>query len=305
MSGIQLEVVGAGRGGLQWDLAKGALRIGRAPGNDLILTDDQVSSHHAVVVLVDGQVMLTDLRSTNGTTLNGERRTDSVVLAHGDVVGLGPNVKLVVRVEEGSAVMEELVLEDSAAGLRLPLGRTPVHVAGHAIELVNVHLQEVVCRVDGEERTLAVDDTLVLDGAKLVVRRPGALVPTVRAGEAAFPYVVQTSLDGPTGPLAMFQHGLSGAEHTISAENRAVLIHLLAERLRVEREQDPAATGWCDDGSLRTAIWGAASRKQLANNLNVVIRRTRKELDGAGFDGSCIQKVYGHTRLFVREIRGS
>ena len=128
MSGIQLEVVGAGRGGLRWDLSKGALRIGRAPGNDLILTDDQVSSHHAVVVLVDGQVTLSDLRSTNGTTLNGERRSDAVALVHGDVVGLGPNVKLVVRVDAGGTLMDELVLEDAAAGLRLPLGRTAVHV---------------------------------------------------------------------------------------------------------------------------------------------------------------------------------
>ena len=162
--------------------------------------------------------------------------------------------------------------------------------------------ERVVCRVDGEEHTVQVDGTLALTGAQLVVRRPGSLVPTVRAGEAAFPYTVETSLDGPTGALAVFRHGLSGAEHTVSAENRAVLVHMLAVRLAEERAGDVEATGWCDDGSLRTAIWGAASRKQLANNLNVVIRRTRKELDAAGFDGSCIQKVYGHTRLFVREI---
>lgn len=109
------------------------------------------------------------------------------------------------------------------------------------------------------------------------------------------------SLDGPTGPSAAFEHLVTGARHTVSAENRAILVHLLARRLMAERATDPEAKGWCDDGGLRTAIWGAESRKQLANNLNVVIRRTRQELDKAGFDGSCIEKVHGHTRLHVAE----
>ena len=49
-----------------------ALRIGKAPsGNEIILSDGAVSRHHCVIEPGLGSAVLRDLRSTNGTILNG------------------------------------------------------------------------------------------------------------------------------------------------------------------------------------------------------------------------------------------
>ncbi|MGZ5967551.1 MAG: FHA domain-containing protein, partial [Polyangiales bacterium] len=51
------------------------IRIGRSPGNDLVLEAAHVSSEHARVVWSGERFLLQDLRSTNGTVImrRGER----------------------------------------------------------------------------------------------------------------------------------------------------------------------------------------------------------------------------------------
>ncbi|NXY98641.1 FHA domain-containing protein [Streptomyces sp. BR123] len=65
------------------------LRIGRDPGNGLRLTDETVSRVHAELGMHDGMWVLTDLGSSNGTTVNGRRVTGSIVVRDGDQVGFG------------------------------------------------------------------------------------------------------------------------------------------------------------------------------------------------------------------------
>lgn len=71
------------------------IRIGRAPDCDLILHDSRVSRRHARLVARDGVLVLTDLRSTNGTRVNGHRVTE-VVLGAGDRIDVG-DTSLVVQ----------------------------------------------------------------------------------------------------------------------------------------------------------------------------------------------------------------
>ncbi|MFE2146700.1 DUF1707 and FHA domain-containing protein [Streptomyces sp. NPDC059456] len=66
-----------------------ALRIGRDPGNGLRLTDETVSRVHAELGMRDGVWVLTDLGSSNGTTVNGRRVTGSVAVRDGDQIGFG------------------------------------------------------------------------------------------------------------------------------------------------------------------------------------------------------------------------
>lgn len=47
------------------------LRIGRLPTCDIVLTDPNISRQHAQVQREGDEVLLTDLRSTNGTIVNG------------------------------------------------------------------------------------------------------------------------------------------------------------------------------------------------------------------------------------------
>ena len=67
----------------------GAVTLGRNKGNAIVLTDPRVSRNHARIDVSDGEPLLTDLQSTNGTHLNGKRISGSVPLRPGDVVTVG------------------------------------------------------------------------------------------------------------------------------------------------------------------------------------------------------------------------
>jgi hypothetical protein len=64
------------------------IQIGRAPDCDLILVDPRVSRHHARLRPREGVLVLTDLGSTNGTFVNGQRVRE-VVLGGGDRIQIG------------------------------------------------------------------------------------------------------------------------------------------------------------------------------------------------------------------------
>ncbi len=65
------------------------ITIGRAPANDLCLADPAISSYHARLELRAGQVVLTDLKSKNGTFVNGSQLQGSTPLKPGDSVEMG------------------------------------------------------------------------------------------------------------------------------------------------------------------------------------------------------------------------
>jgi pSer/pThr/pTyr-binding forkhead associated (FHA) protein len=74
------------------------LRIGRAESNDLVLKGDtSASQFHARIELLEGQVVISDQNSSNGTWVNGKRITGQAVVKHGDRIRLG-NVVFRLRV---------------------------------------------------------------------------------------------------------------------------------------------------------------------------------------------------------------
>jgi len=56
------------------------VRIGRADDNDIIINDEMVSRHHAVIYLKDGKRFISDLGSTHGTYVNGNKVKDDLEL---------------------------------------------------------------------------------------------------------------------------------------------------------------------------------------------------------------------------------
>src|SRR5262245_42308908 len=63
--------------------------IGRAPANDLCLADPAVSSYHARIELKDGTIVLTDLKSKNGSFVNGKQLQGAMNLKSTDQVEMG------------------------------------------------------------------------------------------------------------------------------------------------------------------------------------------------------------------------
>ena len=89
----QIEIAGTARGGAPviHPVAGGRVTLGRAPGCDVVLADELVSSQHARVIEEDGTVYLLDLVSSNGTLVNG-RSIVRVALSRGDLIRIGPFV---------------------------------------------------------------------------------------------------------------------------------------------------------------------------------------------------------------------
>ena len=95
--------------------------IGRDPSVELPLQDDGISRRHCRIVLSDGKYWLEDLRSTNGTLLNGERVSQKRELKAGDRIYLGACVLKFTHdddIEVGyHAQMDALVGTDDLTGL--------------------------------------------------------------------------------------------------------------------------------------------------------------------------------------------
>lgn len=80
--------------------------IGREEGNTIRLNDERISRFHAKVQFDQGDLILTDLDSTNGTRLNGQP-VQVHRLRHGDCVLLGRSVLLYGSPDEISARFKE------------------------------------------------------------------------------------------------------------------------------------------------------------------------------------------------------
>ena len=70
-----------------------ALSIGRVDDNDIIIDDDTfISSHHARIEVRPEGVWVVDLKSTNGSFVNGQRLTGERSVRKGDRIQVGSTV---------------------------------------------------------------------------------------------------------------------------------------------------------------------------------------------------------------------
>jgi FHA domain/zinc-ribbon domain len=79
---------GGGRAGESFRPSGERTRIGRSPDCDIFLDDVTVSRNHAVLLERDGQYVVEDQGSLNGTFVN-RRRIDNAPLENGDEVQIG------------------------------------------------------------------------------------------------------------------------------------------------------------------------------------------------------------------------
>ncbi len=88
------------KGGAQrrMEFDKNEVTIGRVQGNDIILPKGNVSKRHSRIVLKDNRFIVVDLKSTNGTYVNGRKITSPLVVKPGDKIYIGD---FIMTVEEG------------------------------------------------------------------------------------------------------------------------------------------------------------------------------------------------------------
>ena len=114
--------------------------IGREEGNLLRLNDERVSRYHAKVQFDNGEVILTDLESTNGTRVNGNVVTIRR-LRPGDRVGVGRSLLLFGNETEIVARLATL------SGVTAP---GSVAADGGSVS-ATVHAASVAAQLDQEE----------------------------------------------------------------------------------------------------------------------------------------------------------
>jgi EmrB/QacA subfamily drug resistance transporter len=96
--------------------------IGREPECDLQVLDSEVSRVHAKVTVRDGVAVIDDLRSSNGTYVDGERILDRTTLAPGDRIQIGEaTIELTSPVFAGAAAR---VLPPQVSGVREVLSQS-------------------------------------------------------------------------------------------------------------------------------------------------------------------------------------
>lgn len=84
---------------------KPEITIGRVQGNDIVLPKGNVSKRHARVLLKDGKFIIVDLKSTNGTYVNGRKITTPLVVKEADKIYIGD---FIMGVEETNGEGESM-----------------------------------------------------------------------------------------------------------------------------------------------------------------------------------------------------
>ncbi len=74
----------------------GEIVIGRSSDLDMVLVEDMVSRKHAKITCSNGKITIEDLRSTNGTFVNGEK-VEQGRLKEGDRILIGTSILKLVR----------------------------------------------------------------------------------------------------------------------------------------------------------------------------------------------------------------
>jgi pSer/pThr/pTyr-binding forkhead associated (FHA) protein len=142
--------------------------IGREEGNLLRLNDERVSRFHAKVQFDNGEIIITDLESTNGTRVNGNvvqiRR-----LRPGDRVGVGRSVLLFGSEQEINARAAASMTANTPPGGHAPVPN-PIPATLHAQTLAG-HFQ------DESDFELNVHDKITSEGDGTLFLGPRALPP--------------------------------------------------------------------------------------------------------------------------------
>ncbi|MDF1564966.1 MAG: FHA domain-containing protein [Deltaproteobacteria bacterium] len=184
------------RAGTRVEVTDG-LEIGRSAGCGIRIHDDRASRVHARVLIDEGEVILEDLGSRNGTLLNGERATGRNTLRPGDRIRIGrtffvyePRTRLhPARFSGGLLLLDDeiAVVESEPVGAERPGRRWEDELRAASSRLQAMRSEMGVAGVLAEEAmrlvhargvaVLQVDDGSGAVSPMVIVGLPGIALP--------------------------------------------------------------------------------------------------------------------------------
>ncbi len=87
----KLVIIYGDKAGREYRLGPKRVLIGRTDQCDITINDSSVSRKHVSIESKDGRFLLQDLKSTNGTQVNG-KSVDIHLLSHGDKIRIGRTI---------------------------------------------------------------------------------------------------------------------------------------------------------------------------------------------------------------------
>lgn len=123
--------------------------IGRDDGLAVTLHSHNVSRRHAELLQADGELLLRDLGSRNGTYLNHERLARAEIVAHGDVLRFG-DIEFRLQIERDDSADDFTATEffnPSTSIDRMPIGAQKLEELLRQ-QLINPHYQPFISTAD-------------------------------------------------------------------------------------------------------------------------------------------------------------
>nr|HID13226.1 FHA domain-containing protein [Anaerolineae bacterium] len=138
--------------GQRWVIDQDQVTIGRGSDCDIMLPERQVSRHHARIERDDGDYLLRDLGSKNGTYVNGQEVRDKpYYLKDGDEIQIALCVKMGFVGADATLPLE---LTGPRRGLRIDRAARRVFVGGHELtpplSLAQYRLLELLLDHEGQ-----------------------------------------------------------------------------------------------------------------------------------------------------------
>ncbi len=126
---MSISLVKQGDAGVRVALGDARVAIGRNADNEFVLDDEQVSGYHANIYSLDGEYVIVDAGSTNGTFVNGERLQGRRVLKPNDRIGIG-NVVLTLEdpASRKATVVRPAIQDEQVAAARRQAEAAPTVV---------------------------------------------------------------------------------------------------------------------------------------------------------------------------------
>ncbi len=284
------------------------VRFGRAPDNDVVLQDETVSGYHAILVHKQGEVVLRDFNSTNGTFLDGVPIEPESAVSRTGTVKFGPKIQVSVEVLEAfegeSEPLAVLLDVDNARVAHVFQGHQCMQELWPRDELevkasLSVGHGAVTLRTGAVQRSLHHGDDFTIGSRTFRLVSAAGMATLNDKERPAERWMLEIAFQGRFGPIASFTSPDHAQRHTISAPNRVALLHLLQEQLRTDlRDLVPESdAGWCQDTDLMRGIWGHRWKERGKKSQQVLVHRVRQDLARIDVHPHALEKHQRRTRL--------